>query len=201
MGRNSIANSVAPSSAQANARLSLLFKPGHRPSAADVLRLLDLRPRPSRASRSFGIAVSHRPEPSAGWLELLAGGLTFDLAGLAPASPAPRPAAAHFYGFARKPSLAAEAITLMPGAALQGMENLLPVIRTMAATASRLARLADVTAIVWHPARSAMAPDSFVSTVSAWLAGGAFPALQSSLLKPFFAYNPNVENASYLPKN
>ncbi len=132
-----------------------------------------------------GFAVSHQPEPDAGWVELLAGGMTFDLAGLAPAAAAPMPAMAHFYGVpARSDPAPAEAITLMPGEQLRGAEHLLPVIRTMAGIATRLAELADVTAVVWHPARCAMAPDAFAATITAWLNGGAFPALGLTALFP-----------------
>jgi hypothetical protein len=88
------------------------------------------------------------------------------------------PAAAHFYGFAESPAAEpAEAITLTPGEHLRGGENLLPVVRIMAGLATRLVRLAAVEAVVWHPARAAMAPDAFGSVIANWLKGGAFPAL------------------------
>jgi hypothetical protein len=136
-------------------------------------------------ARAPGFAVSDVAEGDAGWIELLAGGMTFDLAGLAPAAAVPMPPMAHFYGFPARPDPAsAEAITLMPGEQLRGAEHLLPVIRTMAGTAIRLAELADVTAVVWHPARCAMAPAIFAATVTAWLNGGAFPALGLTALFP-----------------
>ena len=58
---------MPPWETQSNARLSLLFEPGQRLSAVDVLRLAE-----SREPGVSGFAVSHQPEPSAGWLELLA---------------------------------------------------------------------------------------------------------------------------------
>jgi len=132
-----------------------------------------------------GFAVSHKPETSAGWLELLASGLTFDLVGLAPAPAAPLPDIAHWYGFRDEPPVEpGEAITLVPGEQLQGAENLLPVMRVMTAMASRLAALDNVKAIVWHPARSAMAPAAFTAAIGNWLQGGAFPALGLTALFP-----------------
>ncbi len=168
---------VTPWEARSESRLSLMFGPGQRPSAADIVHLSRSGRKSARAAGAPGFAVSHRPEP-ADWLELLAGGMTFDLVGLAPAAAAPMPATAHFYGFPDATcALAAEAITLMPGDHLRGGQNLLPVIRTMAGLAARLAALVDVTAVVWHPARCAMAPVPFAAAIARWLTGGAFPAL------------------------
>ena|SRR5579863_4603 len=192
---NSTANLAVPRDAPPHPGLSLVFAPGQRPSADDVLRLLQ-----SSGGRAWeklggegwlgenqatGFAISHKPEPSAGWLEILAWGLTFDLAGLAPAPPAPLPEMAHWYGFREKPRAEPlEAITLIPGEHLQGAENLLPVMRAMTAMATRLAAIDKVKAVVWHPARSAMAPDAFTTAIGNWLQGGPFPALGLTALFP-----------------
>ena len=146
---NANASSTAPWRSRSNSGLSLLFEPGQRPTADNVLRLVELsnegQPEKSGSkakageNQATGFAISHRPDPSAGWLEILAGGLTFDLAGLNPGLSAPLPEMAHWYGFRDKPPDAAEAVTLMPGEQLQGADNLLPVMRVMAATATRLA--------------------------------------------------------------
>jgi hypothetical protein len=177
MGSQLSAIAAAPWDAQSNARLSLIFSPGRRPSAADIAQLSHSGATTAHPARAPGFALSDSAEADAGWVELLAGGMMFDLAGLAPAAAAPLPPMAHFYGFQARPDPAFEAITLMPGEQLRGAEHLLPVIRTMAGTAIRLAELADVTAVVWHPARCAMAPAVFAATITAWLNGGAFPAL------------------------
>ena len=192
---NSNVDVTAPWELKSNAALSFIFEPGQRPSADDVLRLVQ-----SSGGRAWeklggdewlgknqatGFAISHKPEPSAGWLEILAGGLTFDLAGLTPAPSGPLPEMAHWYGFREKPRVeVAEAITLVPGEHLQGAENLLPVTRVMTATATRLAALDNVKAVVWHPARSAMAPAVFTTSIGNWLQGGAFPALGLTALFP-----------------
>lgn len=172
IGRNTIANLTAPLAAPSVSGLSLIFRPGQRPAAADVLHLLN-----SDSDRTPAVAVSYQPAPGQGWLELLAGGLTFDLTGLDPALPAPMPAVAHWYGLPAGFAAPVEAITLLPGEQLLGDETLLPVVRIMVGIAARLAGLAHVMAVVWHPARSVLSPQGFVVAVDSWLNGGAFPAL------------------------
>ena len=150
--------------------LSLIFGAGHRPNADDVARLAE-----HGGARAF--SISHRPGTYDGWLELLVHGLTFDLVGLAPAACAPPAAVAHHYGFADGAVPAGEAIWLRPGAHLSGGENLLPVVRAAAALGAALAGLPGGSALVWHPARTAVEPGWFRRTVDEWLAGGGFPAL------------------------
>lgn len=172
------ADPTASWQAPSPARLSLMFEPGQRPTADDIARL-------SRSDHAGpgGFAVSHQQDPTAGWIELLATGLTFDLAGLAPAPPVPLPTIAHFFGPGAKPALAtAEAITLMPGEQLRGAEQMLPVVRIMAGLAARLARLDAVIAIAWHPARIAVAPAAFAAIIAGWLKGGSFPVLALTAL-------------------
>ena len=158
-------------------RFSLMFRRGQRPSAADVVKLANSRQgTDGEAGKAPGFAVSYQPE-AADWLELLAGGMTFDLAGLAPAMAAPMPVMAHFYGFTKTVAVPAEAITLNPGDQWRDTANSLPVVRAMAGLAARLAGLAGATGVVWHPARCAMLPDAFAAAIAGWRAGGAFPAL------------------------
>lgn len=131
---------------------------------------------PNRAPTKF--AVSHRPAEDAGWLELLASGLTFDLTGLAPAKAAPIPACGTPIGLAEDVTGEnLEAVRLDPGAHLSGGEAMLPIVRVHLALALVLASLPNVAALAWHPARTWVEPAYFVRTVSAWLDGGAFPAL------------------------
>ena len=174
--------SSAPRRPRSDIRLSLIFAPGQRPSADDVRRWAEIRP-----GRAPGFAI-HEVEPSSGNLELLVSGMAFNVVGLAPASPAPLPEVAHYYGFTQKPVFTAgEAITLTPGEQLRGMEHLLPVVRALAGVAARLVALSDVMApdlmapnpiaVAWHPARCAMAPTAFAIVTGNWLNGGAFPAL------------------------
>lgn len=102
----------------------------------------------------------------------------FNLAGLRPIAAEPLPAIAHWFGFRDTwVNELFEAVTLVPGEQLRGGMNLLAVTRIMAGLAASLAKLPQIKAIVWHPARTAMAPDAFATAVSNWVQGGAFPAL------------------------
>lgn len=181
-------NVAEPWKSDLNSALSLIFAPDLRPSAEDVLRLVKSSEDwpangPGGEIQPTGFAVSHQPKPSAGWLEILADGLTFDLVGLTPAPGAPLPEMAHWYGFREEPRTErAEAITLVPGENLHGAQNLLPVMRAMTAMATRLVALDHVKAVVWHPARSAMAPAAFTTAIGNWLQGGAFPSLALTAL-------------------
>jgi hypothetical protein len=152
---------------------SLLFPVDGRPDCAAIARLLHSNP---QAARSF--SISHLPDSSEGWLELLANGLTFDLAGLAPAPARPAPPLAHSYGFAGPSSVpAGEWISIAAGQHLVGGQNLVPVVRGMAAVVLALLELSGAAAVAWGPARSVLSPDYFRRAVGAWLGGGAFPAL------------------------
>lgn len=180
MGNQLTARPMVPWEARSSARLSLILRPGQRPSAAEIVQLSQSgqvpgRPVPANETVRPGFAVSYQPGPNAGWVELLASGLTFELGGLAPAMALPMPAIEHFYGISEESVARAEAITLVPGEQLHGAENLLPVLRVMAGLAARLAELARVWAVVWHPARCAIAPGLFVSLIDNWLNGGPFP--------------------------
>jgi len=152
----------------------LLFAPDARPKIADIRQLL-------RAHAHGPFAISHESAAHEGWLELLASGLTFDLAGLAGApcellgeSPDERCA----YGFASSPPAAPLAqVRLVPGAHLAGSENLLPVVRTMALIAKFLIALPGAKAILWNPAQVVMERDYFSRVIGQWLDGGVFPVL------------------------
>src|SRR5690606_25648073 len=93
------------------AGLSLLFANGHRPSADDIERLLA-----SADQTATAASVSFRPPGDAeGMVELLVGGLTFDLCGLTPGAATSVPPERHRYGaIADSGERALEAITLIP---------------------------------------------------------------------------------------
>ena len=149
--------------------LAMLYVPGQRPS-------LDAVRRAGKASAAF--AVSYDPGEGAGWAELLVTGLTFELAGLAPGPGEAIPPLAHRFGLAWDwPGEALEAVLVRPGAHLVGAAAMLPVVRACVALGAALAGHTDATAVVWIPARTAMAPDYFAATIADWQGGGAFPAL------------------------
>lgn len=70
-----------------------------------------------------------------------------------------------------------EGLLLMPGPHIAAGPALMPVVRVMCGLAARLATLDGVRAVCWRPAGSWIEPGYFARTVSAWLEGGAFPAL------------------------
>jgi len=113
------------------------------------------------------------------WLELLREGLTFDLRGLAPGAAGTLPVIAHRFDFpAGAAPGALEALTIIPGPHLAGGERSMPVLRGMLGLARDLTQhFEDLVAVVWDPSRSAIGRRFFESVITAWLEGGAFPAL------------------------
>ena len=153
---------------------SFLFSDGKRPSAEEIQLL---------AERDGWFAVSFVPErvtsePPEHWVELLAHGLTFDLAGLAPGPSLAPPPKGHLFGFKNEAALESlEALTLSAGPHLAGGRRSMPIIRSLAGLAARLADLPEVRAVCWPAGRIWCEPGHFRETVLAWLDGGAFPGL------------------------
>ncbi|QDH35079.1 hypothetical protein [Porphyrobacter sp. YT40] len=113
------------------------------------------------------------------WLELLRDGLTFDLSGLAPGSASPFPAIANRFDLPAMPGPDThEALVLRCGPHLAAGGHSLPVNRAMLGLGCDLVRhFDDLLAVGWGPAGSAIGRRFFESVISAWLAGGPFPAL------------------------
>lgn len=158
----------------------MLLAPGSRPAALQIERLFESAEMAGTAGR-----ISHRPDRSEGWLEILASGLTFDLRGLSPADPAGHRPSQHCYGFAdQAPDEPLEALEIIPGGHIAAGGGLLPVIRIMAGLTANLALNLPVEAVVWHTADTWLEPRYFARTVLTWLAGGVFPALGLTALLP-----------------
>ncbi len=113
------------------------------------------------------------------WLELLTGGLTFDLSGLAPGPASMFPEIDHRFDLPAVPTPEGyEAMTLRAGPHLAAGGRSMPLNRTMLALACDLVRqFEDLAAVCWGPARSAIGRRFFESVITAWLDGGPFPAL------------------------
>jgi hypothetical protein len=113
------------------------------------------------------------------WLELLREGLTFDLRGLADGPSRPIPAIAHRFDFSAAAAAGGlEALSIVPGPHLAGGERSMPVLRGMLALARDLTQhFAQLQAVFWPPSHSAIGRRYFESVITAWLDGGAFPAL------------------------
>lgn len=171
--------------------LAVLYAPGQRPSVTDV-RLA------GEASGAFGLSfdpgegsvddAAHEAEFASSepvWAELLVTGLTFDVAGLAPGPGEPTPPVAQRFGLADNLWVEGlEAVLLQPGAHLAGAAAMLPVVRGCVALGAALATHTGAAAVVWIPARTAMATDYFAATIGDWLGGGVFPALGLTALAP-----------------
>lgn len=111
-------------------------------------------------------------------LELLAGGLTFAMTGLAPGAPAPLPPARYFFGMIdSRDSFPFEAVSLAPVRRVKPGTATVPLVQTMTHAALLLAKASPVRALCWQPAASWMDSAYFIRAVEGWLAGGAFPAL------------------------
>ena len=177
LGTDQIANPAATVVKRGSPDLLLLFAAGDRPDGA-ALR--------SAVQAAEGLSVSHDAAGPAGadgdealWLELLSGGMTFDLRGIAPGSGPIVPNLRNRYGidvdFAERST---EALMLAPGPHLWGGRSTMPVVRAQAAVAAALLRAFPSTlAVSWTPAQTLVGSRIFLSMIDAWLMGGAFPAL------------------------
>lgn len=158
--------------ARSNARIALAFPAGARPSVASVEAVF-AQPAAAAIAR-----ISSNRGQGEGWLELLSSGLTFDVAGLAPAPPFPLPVPRHHFGLPRDcGDQGWEACVLAPGPHLAHAGAMEPVVRAMAALASQLATGLGAAAVCWQPAASYMDINYFARIVEAWCNGGVFPAL------------------------
>ena len=119
------------------------------------------------------------------WVELLRGGLTFDLSGLAPKNSPAFPAAQHRFDVEFLPGPAGyEALHLFPGKHLTASSTSTPVVRALIALARDLIHFFETLEIViWPPCRSAIGRRYFESVTTAWLDGGPFPGLGLTAFK------------------
>ncbi len=153
---------------------ALLFGEAGRPGA-DAIADLAVGP--------DGFSLLNAAQAPVGCAEILRDGLTFDLAGLAPAAKCEVPQAVHRVALPADFSPdALEAAWFMVGPHLAGAESLLPVLRVAAAILRQLTSLEGLQAIVWRPARIVMSPAWFAEAIGVWLAGGPFPALALTAL-------------------
>lgn len=159
----------ANTGAAAGAILSLVFADGHRPDLDALSQLA------ADETAGFAFMVSHAPAIETGWAELLAMGLTFDIAGLAPGPAGPEPAQGTLLGLLEAPQ--GEVVTLAVGPHLGDAAGMLPIVRVLAGIGVRLCSLPEVRSAVWRPASAWMTPTYFQKVVGKWLDGGAFPAL------------------------
>lgn len=149
-----------------HATLAVAFDPAEKPP----LRAIDTE---SIASGGIPEIAEHQ------WIELVHSGLTFDLRGLVPPPGVDIPEIEYQVDFAHRPSKTSyEAIELVPGSHLSGGERTLPVLKAMFALARDIVHhFEEIEAVAWAPSKSVIGRRFFESTVTAWVEGGAFPAL------------------------
>jgi hypothetical protein len=164
------------------AELHLLFVKGKRPDRAAIMAF---------AASQQTVCISHDPHSGdesheeamwpgqRHWIELLSQGLTFDVSGLASGPESDFPTIAHRFDLPEAPTPDGyEALTLQPGPHLAAGGRSVPVIRVMLGLACELVRhFDDLAAVSWGPSQSAIGRRFFESVTTAWLDGGAFPAL------------------------
>lgn len=173
----------------------LLFEQGGRPDRSEVREFIDANRNVTlsfdpaspqlrvvgggAAMLTDSVECEVSLEGAADWVELLFNGLTFDLKGLAPAQPETLPSYKNPFDYPSSAGVhSLEPVLLVPGEHLSGGDNSLPVIRGMMALARDLIHhFNSVQAVAWPPAESVIGRRFFESTVTAWLDGGAFPAL------------------------
>jgi hypothetical protein len=144
--------------------MSLMFAAGERPRTRTVVALAE-------AGAGFAIGLT-APDGRVGCVELVANGLAFDLAGLAPGEGCALPSLAP--GQSLPSGLEAEAlevVTLQFGPHLTGASDMAPVLRALAAVAARLALLPGLCAVAWHPPGKWSTAEDFRDTAEWWVDG------------------------------
>ena len=148
----------------------------HDPADDSYLQLVESGP--DEVEKGVQRKPHHDVEDKA-WVELLREGLTFDLIGLAPSAECEFPLIEHRFDLDSIPTaFRSEALLLLPGQHLAGGSRSLPVIMGLIGLARDLTHhFQNLEAIVWPPSQSAIGRRFFESVSTAWLDGGAFPAL------------------------
>lgn len=179
----------------------MLFADGKRPSRAAIREFVatqsdtSVTHDPSQgaslhlvAADGESIPATETDEAKVGdtvWLELLRAGLTFDLEGLAPGPATVFPSVEHRFDLEEMPGPARfDAICLTPSQHLTGGQRTMPVAKAIIALARDLIHhFDDLEAVVWSPSNAAIGRRFFESISTAWLDGGAFPALGLTAFK------------------
>lgn len=146
----------------------------HDPADDAFLRLVQNEP-----SDNGKVKAAQHEVADCVWVELLRDGLTFDLVGLARGEPAEFPLIEHRFDLETVPNaFRFEAVRLVPGQHLSGGHRSMPVVKGLIAVARDLTHhFEDLQSVVWPASTSAIGRRFFESVATAWLEGGAFPAL------------------------
>ena len=163
--------------AETNSSTTVTLDPAQRPA----LRVVE----DDDTAASIAAAQASARSSESDWVELLRNGLTFDLEGLAPGEGFEVPETANFFDCPANFNVeTSSAIRLSAGAHLAGSEGSLPVLRGLLGLARDLVQHFDqISTAIWPPSASAIGRRFFESTTTAWLDGGAFPALGLTAFK------------------
>lgn len=160
----------------------MLFPRGERPDLAVLSAVVAGIDRLALTSALGGDAGDRSPRG----VELLRDGMTYDLVGAAPGPSIAVPSLKHRLGMPKEFSEAdAEALSLQPGPHLAPGARTMPVVRTMMSVATMIvAHVPGLRAVAWPAGGTLIGLDFFVSSMTAWIAGGAFPALGLTAFAP-----------------
>ncbi|MEL7196981.1 MAG: hypothetical protein AAGL10_01590 [Pseudomonadota bacterium] len=119
------------------------------------------------------------------WIELLHNGLTFDLKGLEPGQADEIPAIEHRFDLASERSAEDfETLRIVPGEHLISGKASMPIVKGMIGLArDMINHFEDLEGVYWPPSQSVIGRRFFESISTAWLEGGAFPALGLTAFK------------------
>lgn len=153
--------------------LLLLFPRGQRP---DTIALRETAAGSERLAVTSALGDSGQGPLG---IELLRHGMTYDLVGAAPGPGVAIPPLPHRMGVKADVNEAGiEALALRPGPHLSQGPATLPVVRTMMDAATLIVpHLPGLVAVAWCESGALIGCDFFVSVMSAWVSGGAFPGL------------------------
>lgn len=171
--------------------IHIAFRAGLRPDRADIRKFVDDCETVSIAfdpAEKPRLRIVDDEDPNSGaaspvsgphWIELVTRGVSFDLCGIAPSEPILPPKTNYAFDVDRTLSESSlETLELFPGAHLSGGEKTIPILKAMFGLCRDIVHhFPAAEAVVWSPAQSIIGRRFFESTITAWVDGGAFPAL------------------------
>ena len=134
------------------------------------------------AQEGGAFSISHIPDQSNDWIELLFDGLTFDLSGFdGPKKPLSLPA--NQFDIDASELTDCFDLRLAAGPHIKAAANMPAVVRAMMQLLSSLSEMNGVFAVGWEPANSLMSANYFRRVIKSWVNGGPFPALGLAALQ------------------
>ncbi len=125
------------------------------------------------------LKIQSKAQSDSVWVELLHNGLSFDLRGLEPGEADEIPEIEHRFDLdGELGSADFEVLHVIPGQHLISGKASMPVVKGIIALARDMTHhFEDIAGVYWPPSGSVIGRRFFESISTAWLEGGAFPAL------------------------